>query len=283
VSAGDRGAYGFRLVPPESHEDLPDLIPQGPEAPEVALEWRLASVLVERERVLDRERVSLGVRGGSGLEIRQKPASITFDLVEAPTPEALVHPLLTTPISVLARWRGDITLHAGAFWSDGAWGVMGDREAGKSTMLATLAAHGRPIVADDLLVIDRGTVRSGPACVDLRPDMAERMGTARFMGNVADRPRFRLGTEPAPSTGPLKGFFVLGWHDRPAVELSPISAGERVQLLYRQEYIGLLGPADPQRVLDLVELPAWRLLRPRDWAATDEAVERMVSLAESQA
>lgn len=274
----ESGAYGFRLVAPALEAGLPDLVPLGGDAPEVTVVWRHASMAIDREQV-EAESVCVGARQGSGFEALREPLSIALDLPYEVSPEALVHPLLTVPISVLARWRGDVTLHAGAFAAEGAaWGVVGAREAGKSTMLASLGRRGVPVVADDLLAVLDGVAWSGPACVDLRPDAAEHIDGARYLGEVGRRPRYRLSTPPSPAKLPLRGLFLLGWNDGAAVEDHLLNAKDRLELLYRQEYIGLLGPADPQRILDLMALPAWRVTRPRDWGATDSVCDRILKL-----
>lgn len=279
MASGRRGAYGFRLVPPAHEPELPDLIEVDGQASEVALEWRHASGLVERNKV-DPGLVSLGERGRSLLEVRRQPASITLEFPERVTPEALVHPLLTPPISILARWRGDLTLHAGAFFADGlAWAVLGAREAGKSTTLAQLAERGLPLLADDLLVLDDGVVRAGPACIDLRPDVAERTPGARFLGEVGKRPRYRLTAPPGPARAELGGFFLLGWSEDDSVRAEALPAGEALPVVYAQEYIGLLGAADPKKILDLLGVPMWRLQRPRDWRFSGESIERMLEIA----
>ena len=183
-------------------------------------------------------------------------------------------------MSILARWRGDLTLHAGAFFANGrAWAVMGEREAGKSTALAQLAERGCPLLADDLLVVDEGVVRAGPACIDLRPDVAERMPGARYLGEVGDRPRYRLSARAGPARAQLGGFFLMGWGEEPTVSADPVPASEALRIVYEQEYIGLLGPADPARVLDLLGVPMWRIRRPADWSFTDETAQRMLEIS----
>jgi hypothetical protein len=275
------GAYGFRLVA-ERDADLADLAEVAREAPTVTVRWHHASVIRTIEEI-GRDAVTLGARGASAFAAVRSPLSITFYLADPPAPGALVHPLLTVPISVLARWRGDATLHGGAFETEsGAWAVMGAREAGKSTLLASLAKAGCPVVADDLLAIQGGDVWSGPRCVDLRPDVAERFSAARYLGEIGRRDRFRLTTSPARPRLPLRGILVPAWHDRPGVNIERLDARERLQMLYRQEYIALLGPADPLRIMDVLSIPAWRVTRPRDWAATDEVVERVLELARAQ-
>lgn len=274
-----RGAYGFRLDYVHPGEDLEDLVELDPSAPEVSVSWRHASTFVDVEQV-EEDRVAYGVRGATCFHVHRDPRSIVFDLPTPPVPGALVHPLLTIAISVHARWRGDVTLHAGAFQArGGAWGIMGARRAGKSALLAALASKGRPIVADDLLAIDEGSVHGGPDCVDLRPDTADRFG-ARYLGVVGGRPRYRISTPPSRPLVPLRGFFILDWHDGAGIRLEPLSMKDRLPWLYRQEYISLIGMPDPAKLVPLVARPAWRLTRPRDWAATEDTVDRVLEVVE---
>lgn len=277
-----RGAYGFRLVP--RHEiELPDLVPVDPDAPEVTVECRHATVLVDRSRHT-RDSVTAATRGSSSIEVRQNPGSITIEFPDPTSPEELVHPVLTLPISVLARWRGDLTLHAGSFFAAGrAWGIVGAREAGKSTMLASLVARGQPLLADDLLVLDQGVVHAGPACIDLRPDVARRMPEARFLGELGDRPRYRLTTPPGPSKAPLGGFFLLGWSEDEEVRVTRLPAAEALRIVYEQEYIGMMGAADPTKILDLLRVPMWRVERPPEWSFGEEALDRILEVASSPA
>jgi hypothetical protein len=256
-----------------------DLIELDPSLPEVVVSWRHASTVRDIEEV-DARRFKLGVRGAATFHVDRDPPTILFDLPEPPAPGALIHPLLTVGIAVLARWRGDVTLHAGAFATPaGAWGVMGTREAGKSAMLATLSMAGYPIVADDLLAIQDGSVWAGPSCVDLRPDTAARFTEARYLGIVGSRPRYRLSTRVGPSMSPLKGCFLLDWHDRPHVQIERVSTEEWLRWLYRQEYISLVGVPDPVKILPLLALPCWRVTRPADWGMTQEAIGRVLDVA----
>jgi hypothetical protein len=253
-------------------------VEEGAEA--VALEYRHATALVDRLEQTE-ENITASSRGSSLIEVRRDPASIALALPNPATAEELVHPILTMPISILARWRGDLTLHAGCFYAgERAWGVMGPREAGKSTMLANLAARRVPLLADDLLVFGQGAVRPGPSCIDLRPDVAERMPGARFLGEVNGRPRYRLTTPPPPRSSPqLGGFFFLSWAEEETVEVTRMPASEALRVIYEQEYIGLMGPVDPVKILDLLGTPMWRVKRPPDWRYTEETLDRILDVA----
>lgn len=278
MSSRPLGAYGFRLTSPQAGDPLPNLIVVDSASPRVEVSWRHASTVRDVEEV-EAERVAYGFRGATTYYVERDPPAIRFDIPYVPSPAALVHPLLTIGVSVLARWRGDVTLHAGAFEAvTGGWGVMGAREAGKSSILASVGERGHPIVADDLLAVQSGMIWAGPSCVDLRPDTVGRFPRAVSMGMVGGRPRFRLATPAGRTRVPLRGFFVLEWGEDPAIRIEPLPPQERLQWLYRQEYIRLVGFPDPSKLLPLVALPAWRLTRPRDWAATEEAVERVLEL-----
>jgi hypothetical protein len=282
-AAPPSGAYGFRLILAGSEAILPDLVGVSDEAPAVPVDVRLASIVTTEQTVED-GRVALLTRGGTGMLVRRDPPEVTILAPLEISVEALVHPVLTVPLSILARWRGDVALHGGGFHHAGAtWGVIGERTAGKSSMLGLLGDRGVPIAADDLLVIDDGWVRAGPHCVDLRPDVAPYMPAARDLGVVGSRPRHRLSTPPAPARSRLGGIFVLEWHDDPEPSLSLMPMAERLRLLYKSESIALMGFAPPGKVLELLGVPMWRFARRRDWSATDAAVTGLLEAAAAHA
>lgn len=274
------GAYGFRLLLDGQERHASDLIPVDADAPAVRVVTRLASFARDHDEVSE-DRVILGYRGGSGFTVHREPAVIELDMPRDLPQGSLVHPVLTGPISVLCRWSNALTLHAGAYEAGGrAWAVLGEREAGKSTMLASMAERGCPVVADDLLVIDDAVVRAGPHCVDLRPDAAARFAGSRLLGEVGGRDRHRLSTPVGEPRVPLGGFLSLGWHQSSEVIVERVPTSDLLERIYGQEYIGLMGPADPRRILDLLGTPAWRVLRPRDWDRTDATCRRLLALAQ---
>jgi hypothetical protein len=132
------------------------------------------------------------------------------------------------------------------------------------------------------VLTEEHVVLAGPNCVDLRPDVAARMPDSREIGVIGGRVRHRLSTPPSGNRVPLKAMLSLGWHDEPGISIEPLPTQEQLRLLYAQEYIGLMGPADPVRILDLLPVPAYRVLRPRDWELTDELCERLIALASDQ-
>jgi len=245
----------------------------------VRFAWREAPT-PEDARDVGEERVLLAVKGQITLEVLRRSRAVSVALPQMPTPDAIVHPVATTPLALLARWRGDAALHAGAVVHDGgAYGICGGRGAGKSTTLALLARRGLPIAADDLLVVRHGDVLAGPRCVDLRHDVAARFPDARFLGIVGARERHRLSTPPAPARVPLRGIFLLEWGTGPELKASLLTLEERASLVHELDYAALVGLPHPEALLDLLALPMWRFTRPRDWAASTEALDHLMCTA----
>ena len=274
------GAYGFTL---EGVGDA-DLVPVQDGAPRVRVTVSRGTFGGTPREEVSGDRVVFAPTGESGFTVEREPPAIHLTLGDELPDGAVVHPILTVPVAALARWDGAQTLHAGAFEAAGAaWALIGERMAGKSTLLASLALRGCPVVADDLLVVDGETVRPGPACVDLRPDVARHFPRSRVLGEVGGRIRHRLSTAPGSPAPPLGGFLALGWHEGERVAVEALPTRELLALLHGHEYIGLLGPSDPARVLDLLAVPAWRVLRPRRWEATDAVCDALLALAADQA
>jgi hypothetical protein len=279
MSAEELGLYGYRLsLPPGiAARDLAH-VEQG--APEVGVSLREACFLEDR-RGVDADRLALAWKRGSGFEVRRRPPQIAIDSPEVAIEEALVHPLLTAPMSILARWRGDIALHAGAFFhAGGAWGLIGNKGDGKSTTLAGLALRQVPLLTDDLLVLEGDMVRAGPACVDLRPDAAKELGEGRLLGEVGGRERYRVSALRGPARCQLRGFFVLAWAEEPGVRMEPVPTGEAMRILYEHEHMEVKGVGDVERIFDLLEKPMWRLTRPRSWSVAEEALDWLLQTAE---
>ena len=189
-----------------------------------------------------------------------------------------MHPLLAPAAGLLARWQGREALHCGAFVAaGGAWGLTGANEAGKSTLLATLALAGTPVLTDDLLVVDAaGIAYAGPRCVDLRELVVVGGDVAARVRSVRAGTRWRLDLVPVGPTAPLRGWFFLDWGDR--VEAVPCPARERFARLGEQRRWPML-PADPHTLLELAVLPAWILRRPRGAQHMPAVLARLLEVA----
>jgi hypothetical protein len=166
------------------------------------------------------------------------------------------------------------TLHGGAFVDDrgGAWAVLGDRGAGKSSLLASLALAGRDVVADDLLVLDGGDCFAGPRCVDLRPDAVAELGLGA-LPSVRSTERRRLVLAPCPGRFALRGCIYLEWGERVAAE--EMTPGEHLGPLTAQRRVAGLG-ANIEQLLGLSGLPAFRLRRPRGHGSMDATRDALI-------
>jgi hypothetical protein len=210
----------------------------------------------------------------SGVVIDRDSASATVTAPHELSDDALLHPYLAAVGSTFAVWRGRLALHAGAFVANGtAWGVIGDTQAGKSTLLGMLAFDAVPIVTDDMLVLEHGRAFAGPRTVDLRPDAADALGMGTWHRSHPKRERWRVRLPAVDAEVPLRGFFFLAWGS--AVGLRRVPPSERLRRLLPQS----AWPAwhhDPSRFVELASLPAWELVRPRDFAYTKEIVETVL-------
>lgn len=249
--------------------------------------WPLVHVTRERGRSegdgdeVGERRALVRLRSGGEIVLEREPLRACFR-TPTPLPDAdLVHPFLAPAAAVLNRWLGRESLHAGAVVVGGkAWGLLGDREAGKSSLLAALALAGVPVLSDDVVVTDGAVAYAGPRTLDLRADAAAQLGVGEPLGVVGARERWRLrlpDVDPAPS---LAGWVVLSWGPRVAVE--PFPTEERLALLAAQRAVRV-PPRDPGQLLRLVALPAVRLVRPRSWSGLRDSALRLTAALESRA
>ena len=196
AAAAPCAAYGLRLHGVEAAREL--LGPALPGWPAYELSTRVGEVHDDLQWLRpDSARVRLAAGGHVELDRRRRRAVFTLS---APARAAeLVHPHFASAAAVAGRWLERESFHAGALEAGGgAWVVLGDKGAGKSSLLALLALGGQTIVADDVAVVDRGcAVMAGPRLIDLRGDAAERLGTGRALGRVGLRERWRMSLGPA--------------------------------------------------------------------------------------
>ena len=194
-------------------------------------------------------------------------------------PHMLVHPYLGPIASVYGRWIGRESFHAGALLLGGhAWMVLGERQAGKSTLLAACHAAGIDILADDLCIIDDGQLLCGPRTLDLRHPPDGPLGALSAVQARADRWRVAL-PDVAPSA-PLAGWVRLIWGDDHRSH--PVAVADRLTLLARWRGWKTL-PSRPEPLLDLAARPGHILTRPRELDGLGETVQTIVALAASVA
>ena len=269
------GAYGIRLSGLEEAAEL--LLEVPADAPAYELAAEIGHATADGEEVGER-RARLRLRSGGEIAIDRDAGRMLFRVPHPVRQHELVHPYLAPAAAVVGRWAGRESMHAGAYAVGGSvWGVVGEREAGKSSTLAWLAAReGVEILSDDMLILDGLSPLPGPRSVDLREDAAERLGVGEAIGVTGARPRWRVQLPAAAAGRPLSGWVFLAWGDD--VALRPLPASERIPRLAAQRGLRL-PPVRPDALLELASLPAYELTRPRDWSSLPAAAERLVQHA----
>jgi hypothetical protein len=268
------GAYGIRLRGLDGAAEL--LVDVGPDAPVYAVAAEVGRGTAPDEHV-DDEGARLRLRSGGEIVIDRRGQHVLYRVPHPVRPDELVHPYLAPAAAVIARWMGRESMHAGAFAAGGsALGVVGTREAGKSSTLAWLARAGVDVLCDDMLILDGGRPLPGPRSIDLRADAAERLGVGDPIGMTGARERWRLRLGPTTGTAVLRGWVFLAWGER--IEARALSGPERLARLAAERGLRL-PPARPDALLELTSLPAWELSRPRGWESLPRAADLLLELA----
>jgi hypothetical protein len=218
------------------------------------------------------ERAVLDLPGGRQLLLQRREGTATFTGPPI-SPDELIHPYLGAAASIFSRWAGREVYHAGAFVHRGvAWAVVGGREAGKSSLLAALAARDLPVLADDLVITDGHQVFGGPRTIDLRRRLP---GGKAPMTRARGASRWRLSLPPVAGPVCLGGWIYLRWRAEVAMPAVPASA-LLPRLAARRIWPDM--PSDPKTLLALAALPGWDFERPADWERLDEAVDLMLEV-----
>jgi hypothetical protein len=266
----DVGAWGIRLPGIGAAAKL--LVRAPHEWPELHVTVRQGDPTTH-EQHLNADSASFPLTGGGTAELSRADGSAVLTLPTLPTADTLIHPYLAPVVTIANQWWGRDSFHAGGVVVDGrAWGILGGRGAGKSSLLAWCALQGMPVVTDDVLVLDGLRAMAGPRCIDLRSDVAAHLGVGRELGQVRDRERWRLDLDPVPAEVPLAGWLLLRWADTVSIERVP--ADEFLPLLIAQKGVNL--PSDPRLILDLLALPTLHFSRPRAWSDTGAALDLLV-------
>jgi hypothetical protein len=247
------------------------LVPAEEWWPEFQLQNRVAPGPFEEVSLVSDERAELRLQTGGRLLIDRAAGRAEFVTPRPLGAEELVHPYLAPVAAIAAYWQGRESVHAGAFvGAGGVWGVVGDRESGKSSTLARLALDDVPIVCDDMLILDGRTVLAGPRSIDLREGPAAQFGVGTSIGVAGARERWRLHLGPVPQALELRGWIHLAWGDR--VEAVPVAGGQRLARLHEQRG-ARLPSLSPEALLELAALPSWEVRRPQRWESLDETAD----------
>jgi hypothetical protein len=214
---------------------------------------------------------------GGRLDLDRAAALATFTTPSELDDDELVHPGLVAVGVCFAHWLGREALHASTFVAAGkAWGLLGERGAGKTTTVAALAGRGYDVLADDVLVIDGEEALAGPRCLDLRPGPTELAG-AEHAHPARAGTRARIELPPVPDAVPLAGVVVLA--RGAAGELVPIPPRARLEALAPHR-MPQLPPGRPGDLLALAALPVYRLSRRLEPWSLESTVDELVRLAE---
>lgn len=248
-------AYGFRWI------GVPGPSPGGDEAadwPPVAVRHEAAARRTDHDAVREDE-ATLAVPGGS-IHLRRCPREATVRVAQAPSPSEILTRHAARMAAIFSTWAGRPAFQAGAVAdASSALAVSGPSFAGKTTLLEAYARTGGVVFCDEVIAPEGRRVFAGTPLSLLRPDALAAIGPV-----AGER------SAPPRATLPLAGFAFLEWGSPAA--LVPMSPRERLAALAGARVAGS-SPELPSELLDLVRLPAWRLVRPRGWDKLYEGVE----------
>lgn len=264
-----RGAYGVALA-------------SGPGCDHSALSvapdrWPRWTIEVASAGIADRDRdFRVPLVGGGWVDFDQTARRAVIAAVpRMPTDAEMMHPWLGSIGAATSYLAGQDNFHAGGVVVDGrVWGVLGVREAGKSTALVDLAMHGYPVVSDDLLVLDDATSLSGPGCIDLRAPSADFFGLGEELLDLGPgRERFRVWTTAPPPELPFGGFVLPQWGDD--VSMRRMSMAESLSVLAGARSMYHVDGGQ-QQMLRLLRFPLWQWTRRKDFKQIDLAREALL-------
>jgi hypothetical protein len=254
-----RGAYGLCLP------DLPEAADLLVDAPAGWSEWRVARRENEGtpKEFVRQTHACLRSEPRGWVDVDRARHISTLNLPVPVRDREVVHPYLASTASVAAYWRGMQSFHAGAFVVDGrVWAILGDRGAGKSSLLAYLALEGVPILTDDILVVRGSTALAGPRCIDLRAEPASRLKVGEALGVVGTRERWRMKIDPVQPELPLAGSLCLEW-GQTGIDIVPPQ--ERLLALFASLSLRV-SPSAPDALIQLSTLPMIVVTRRRDFS-----------------
>jgi hypothetical protein len=267
------GAYGLAL---RGLEAARRWLVEAPRTwPVFAVDVEIGNAQEREERVLG-GRAELLLRTGGELHVDADARTILFRLPGVVDAGALAHPFLAPAAEVTAHLMGRESFHAGAVAAQGgAWAVVGERGAGKSSTLAALAAAGYGVVADDVLVLDGGSVLAGPRAIDLRRETAQHLGVGDPIGIAGGRERWRLHLAGVEPELPLRGWIFLAWG---GAGIRRLRGPETLERLAASRGVNLPPPI-PAALLTLAALPAYEVSRAGGMESLDATAQAVLEIA----
>ena len=268
------GAYGFRLE--GAGQRL--LLPAPPDWPVIRVMQELKEPAAPPSIEIGDQQAIVPLIGGGMVLIDRHPPQALFKVPHLLTEDELAHPYLGPIAAVHAHWLGRQTFHGGAMVvGDNAWGVLGRREAGKSSLLAEAVRRGIPVMADDLLVVEGLNLFAGPRSLDLRQPAAVHFGAGQLLGVVGQRERWRVELGPVPVCLPLAGWILLRWGSGHGAE--PIAVTDRLVWLAASRTVKVAS-SDPAPLLRLSALPAVQLTGLKEWDTLAPLFESLLETIE---
>jgi hypothetical protein len=271
AGAGEYAAYGLRLTGVVTAEG--DGRPPAPPGWET---WTVAQEVGPADdapgMIVEATHARVGLPGAGEIRIDRGARTIVFATREPLRPEALLHPGLVPVAAVTAWWSDRVAVHASAVVvGDRVWGLLAEREGGKSTTAAMLAERGCSLFADDMLVVDGNRCFAGPGSVDLRAEPASSLG-GRSLGVVGQRERWRKPYDNTLVEATLAGWVRLTWSQDGSIDIVESTIGDRIGEIGHHASL----PISPDHLLDMALAPMLTLSRPRSLAAAAVAVDRLL-------
>lgn len=246
-------------------------------SPRLAVEREIGTRSPDCESQLHEDRAVIALIDDGVVHIRRDPPLARFVLPHPLSDDELLHPWLVPAAATTSAWNGRRVLHGGLV-TDGsrAVAVVGDKEGGKSTLLAWLAVRSELLVlSDDLVVAEGDVVFAGPRLIDLRPGSLPHLPEAAGARLVRGGTRHRLSLPPGPARVELIGIVVLAWAEE--TSLDPVGPAGRLPLLLPHALTGGV-PLGASGVLGFAGYRTWRLQRPRRWESMPQTLDLLTGL-----
>jgi hypothetical protein len=251
-----------------------------PGSPQLEIRQRLGVAPPDAESRLFDDRAVIPLIENGLLEVFRDPAVASFTMPRTLSDDELLHPWLVPAAATVSAWHGRRVMHGGLVGNgEKAVAIVGDKEGGKSTLLAWLAFEaGLTVMCDDLVVLEDDHVFAGPACIDLRPGSVSHLPDVVGSTLVRDGTRLRVPLPKTPAIAEFMGVIVLEWSERTAMPAVP--PGERLTHVLPHALVEGI-PLGVAGVLGFAQYRMWRLMRPKKWESLDTAATMVQDLLES--
>lgn len=265
------GAYGLRL----------DGLAGSESALASPLDWPLATVR-QRPRTDDRDTprvtadsVEVPLIEDGWLSVDRSGMTATYSVRSPLSDEDLLHPYLAAAAAWFSHWLGRETFHGGAVVVGGhAYALVGEKEAGKSSLLAWFSQRGVEVVTDDLLVLEGELLFTGPRCIDLRSESVLGRDEIERFATVRGGTRHRVALPQTSHSWPFGGWILLDWGTE--TSMRKVAPRDRLARLAAHRVLRV-PPSSPGYLLRLATLPMWELTRVKEWGTMDGVADLVSS------